>query len=83
MNKVLVNIYFPAVCSSYDVYIPCESELSEISEMLRSICGELTDHMYLATENSVICDRVTGNVLDVNMTPDELCLVNGSKLMYI
>ncbi len=83
MNKVLVNIYFPSVCRSYDVYIPCDTEISEIAEMLAPLCGELTDYMFIPSEDSVLCDRVTGNALDVNLTPHELCLVNGSKLMYV
>lgn len=83
MNKVLVNIYFPAVCRSYDVYLPCKTEISQITDMLKAICGELTNNMFIPSDNSVLCDRSTGNILDVNCTPDELCLINGSELMFI
>lgn len=83
MNKVLVNVYFPAVCRSYDVYLPCEAEISQITEMLRTVCGELTNNMFVPSEDSVLCDRSSGNILDINATPDELCLINGSELMLI
>ncbi len=83
MTKVLVNIYFPAVCRSYDVWLPCGSEILQISDMLKKVCGELTDNMFVPSDNSVLCDRVSGNILDVNATPDELCLINGSELMFI
>ncbi len=83
MDKILVNIYFPAVCRSYDVYIPCSAEISDITGMLKNICGELTEYMFIASENSLLCDRNTGNILDINLTPEELCLINGSKLMFI
>jgi len=83
MNSVWVNIYFPAVCKSFDVYLPCETEISQITDMLKPICGELTDNMFIPAEDTVLCDRKTGNILDVNATPDELCLINGSELMFI
>ena len=83
MNRVLVNIYFPAVCRSFDVYLPRKTEISQITDMLKPICGELTDNMFIPTEDTVLCDRKTGNILDVNATPDELCLINGSELMFI
>ncbi len=83
MNKVLVNIYFPAVCRSYDVYMPCGTEIQQITEMLKKICGELTDNMFVPTEDSVLCDKKTGNILDINATPNELCLIHGSELMFI
>lgn len=83
MDRILVNIYFPAVCRSYDMYIPAKCEISEISEMLRSVCGELTDYMFVPKDDMVLCDRKTGNVFDVNITPEELCLVNGTELVFI
>lgn len=83
MNRVLVNIYFPAVCRAFDVYLPREAEISQITDMLKPICGELTDNMFIPAEDTVLCDRKTGNILDVNATPNELCLINGSELMFI
>lgn len=83
MNRILVSIYFPAICRAYDVYLPCEAEISQITDMLKVICGELTENMFVSSDSSLLYDRKTGNALDVNSTPDELCLINGSELMFI
>ncbi len=83
MNKILVNVLFPAVCMSYDMYLPGDAEISQITEMIKSACVGLTNGMFRPSEDSVLCDRSTGNILDVYSTPNELCLINGSELMFI
>lgn len=74
---------FPAVCMSYDMYLPGDAEISQITEMIKSTCMDLTNGMFRPSEDSVLCDRSTGNILDVYSTPNELCLINGSELMFI
>ena len=83
MNKILVNVFFPAVCMSYDMYFPGDAEISQITEMIKSICASLTDGLFRPSEDSVLCDRNTGNILDIYSTPNEMCLINGSELMFI
>lgn len=68
---------------SYDMYFPCDAEISQITEMIKSICASLTDDLFRPSEDSVLCDRNTGNILDIYSTPNEMCLINGSELMFI
>lgn len=83
MNKVLVNVYFPAVCMSYDMYFPADAEILQITEMIKSTCLSLTNGLFKPSDNSVLCERSTGNILDIYSTPNELCLINGSELMLL
>lgn len=82
-NDILLEIFFPAVYKSYDVYIPEDVTFFRINEMLRKVSGQLTDGLYVPCEESLLCDRETGTILDINQTARELCLHNGSKLMFI
>jgi hypothetical protein len=83
MDKILVEIYLPAANRNYDVYIPLKSKLHEIVALLAVAVTELSAGYFTGTNDTVICDKVTGIVFDINMSAEEIGLYNGSKLMLI
>ena len=83
MDKLLVDIYVPAINKSYDVYIPLKSKLYELVTLLSGAFTELSEGYFTALDDAVICDKATGIALNINMSAEELRLQNGSKLMLI
>ncbi|MDQ0885065.1 hypothetical protein QFZ81_000153 [Paenibacillus sp. V4I9] len=83
MDKILVELFVPAVNQSYDVYIPFTSKMHEIEKLLTKAITELSAGYYAVSENTVICERTSGSILDINLSAQELGLLNGSKLMLI
>jgi hypothetical protein len=83
MHKILVEIYNPASNNSYDVFIPLKSPVYEVVYLLTHTISELSQGQYKATEQSILCDRQTGDLFDINKTIEELGLKNGSKLMLL
>ena len=83
MHKILVEVYNPASDNSYDVFIPLKSPVYEVVYLLSTTISELSQGHYIATEQTILCDRMTGNVFDINKTIEELGLKNGSKLMLL
>ncbi|WP_068673720.1 EsaB/YukD family protein [Oceanobacillus sp. Castelsardo] len=83
MNKVLVEIFLPAANESFDVYIPVESRLSEVLQLVSSLLSDLSAGKYKATQDAVLCDAKTGMIFNINMAVSELGIQNGSRLMLI
>ena len=83
MNKILVEVFLPALEQSYDVFIPLESKLSEVILLLTKVLNDLSNGCYIARDDAILCDRETGNIFSINMSVFELGLKNGSKLMLI
>ncbi|MEO2076657.1 MAG: EsaB/YukD family protein [Bacillus sp. (in: firmicutes)] len=84
MNKVLVEIFLPAANTSFDVYLPLESRMSEVLVLVSTLLSDLAAGKYKATAgNAVLCDASTGIIFNINMTVSELGIQNGSKLMLI
>jgi hypothetical protein len=85
MDKLLVEIFIPAANQTFDVFIPKRSRLYEVADLLTSAVGELSAVAapMSATEKMVLCDRESGNLLNINLTMEELGLINGSKLMLL
>jgi hypothetical protein len=83
MNKVLVEIFLPAAGKSFDVYLPLESQMSEVVMLVSTLLSDLSDGKYKANDNAVLCDAASGIIYNINMTIAELGITNGSKLMLI
>lgn len=83
MDKILVDIYVPAINKNYDVYIPFKSKFYDVVEMVTAIVEEISDGNFIASDDAVLCNGLTGAIYNVNMSSAELGLKNGSKLMLI
>ena len=45
--------------------------------------ADLAGGYYIPGQNSILCERTTGIELDVNLTPCEMGIINGARLMLI
>ena len=82
-EKALVEIIVPAAGTSFDVYIPLASRMSDVLELVSGALSELTDGKYKATGDAVLCDADSGIIYNVNIEVVELGIKNGSRLMLI
>lgn len=83
MNKLMIELYLPAAGTSYDIRIPGDSRIGEMIPLIETCMSELADGYFVPNENSILCDRKTGVVLDMNLTANEMGILNGTKLMLI
>lgn len=83
MSRILIEVYLPAALQSYDVRIPADMKLSEAAPLIASALSQLSGYLYCSDEASMLCDRETGEILNINMSAWELGLRNGSRLMLI
>ena len=83
MDKVLVEVYVPVLNRSYDMFIPLRLRISEVLTLLKKAIVDLSDGTFVADDNTVICRREDGKILDINLSVYELNIQNGSKLMLI
>ena len=83
MSKLMVELYLPAEGSSYDIRIPSDSRIGDIIPLIEACMAELAEGYFVPKGNSVLCDRETGVVLNVNLTASEMGILNGTKLMLI
>lgn len=82
MDRILIELYIPAVGQVYDVFIPLSSKTHEILFLISETVKDLTDGRYLPTQDTALCSD-NGKILNINMSISEHGLKNGSKLMLI
>lgn len=83
MDKVLVEIYIPVMEKSYDFFIPLQSQMSDVLDLIKKGITELTDGDYISDENTFVCHRESGAIININKSVLELGIKNGSRLMLI
>lgn len=83
MKKLMVSVYLPAALQSYDILLPAHLRLSQLTPLIAGALSRMSNGQYTADDNSMLCDRASGNLLNINMTAWESGLRNGSKLMLV
>ena len=83
MDKVLVEIFVPVLNTAYDVFIPLSSPMYEVLELIKKAVSEMSDGRFVANENTAVCHRDNGAIININLSVYELEIRNGSKLMLI
>lgn len=83
MNKLQIEIYLPAALRSFDVQIPPDMKLAQVTHLTAGALSQLSNSLYCADGGPLLCDRDSGQILNINMTAWELGLRNGSRLMLI
>ena len=83
MEKALVEVYVPAIDSSFDIFIPLQSPMYEVADLIKKAVVEMSNKRFIADESTAICHREDGTILNINLSVYELGIQNGSKLMLI
>lgn len=81
-EKILVEVTLPATQKQFDVFIPLESQLAEVVQLLEAALSQLSDDTFIG-QNSVLCEKESGIIYNMNMRIADLHLKNGASLMLI
>ena len=83
MDKVLIDIFLPAINRSFEVYIPLDSKFYEITPLVSKMLSELSNGLFISGDDSILYERKTGNILNINMSARQLNIKNGDNLIMI
>ena len=83
MDKVMVEVFIPAAGRCFDIQVCDNLKIWEVIRMLADGLKNFTDEFFTPSEQTTLCDRNTGAILNLNITVKELKIKNGSKLMLI
>ncbi len=83
MDKVLVEVYVPTLKTSYDMFLPTNAMMHEVLKLIMKAVTDLSGGRFIADENTIICYRGNGAIININLSVFELDIHNGTKLMLI
>ena len=77
MDKILVEVYAPILGKTFDIFIPQESQMFEVLDLVKKAVVDMSDGLFAANESTTLCDRTDGTILNINLSVYELGLNNG------
>ncbi len=83
MNKILVNVYVPALEESYDFWIPINKKVYRIILLLIKIINESSGDYYRPTTMPLLYDKLTAQSYDINLTVKDNHIGNGAEMILI
>lgn len=78
-----VEIYVPSYGNVYDVRIPRYDRIGEILFCIEKQIAQQEKGYRISNGDAILCDREDGIVLDIELTPEESGVLNGTRLMLI
>ena len=83
MNKILVNLNVPTIERKYNLWIPDNSKIQDIVELMVKGINELNDGQYEPKTMPLLYDKKTGKVYDLNLTVESANIKNGTEIILI
>lgn len=80
MKKILIEVKLPAAGLTYDLSIPDSMQVGMLTQLTASVFAKLSNGVYMATSDSILCEQQTGKLYDVNARIYETDIRNGTKL---
>lgn len=78
--KVLIKLYVPEIAETYEMYIPINKTIGEISISLCKLVNNLSK-VYPIRNNTRLINRTTGELYDRHITIRNSNIRNGSELV--
>lgn len=83
MSKIIVEVHVPAAGVRHDLAIPYEVKLWRTAELVRALLADQDGREFIPDQATVFCDAETGAIFNLNLSPEELGLQTGSRLMIL
>ncbi len=78
--KVLIKLFVPEIDEAYELYIPVNKFVGDISVQLSKVVSELSK-VFPVRENANLCNRVTGQIYPKDYLIRQTNIRNGTELV--
>lgn len=82
-NKVLVNIYIPFLEKKYEVFLPVNKKLGEITYLIAKALNEVTGGYYTYKGEERLYSRINGKEYNFNEILKHTNIRNGTDLIFM
>lgn len=82
-NKVLVELYVPTIDEIYNLYLPVNRKIGNIIALINKSLSEITNGEFVGSEYTMLYNRNTGEMYEVNVFLRETNIRNGSSIVLL
>ncbi len=82
-NKILVEVYVPLIEREFDVFIPINKKIKNVTRLINEAIVDLSNGSWPSDKNVRLFSRNSGVYLDSKANVREAGLVNGSEVILL
>ena len=82
-DKVLVTIIVPLIEKKYEVFLPVNKKIGEISSLLAKGLVDVSNGYYIVTNKEKFYNRITGKEYNNNQILKNTDIIQGSWLVFM
>lgn len=82
-NKILIEVFVPIIDQKYELFIPINKTVSEVTDYLKKLINELSNDYYQIEEDDRLYNREDGSLYELNKTIKETNIRNASKIVLV
>ena len=81
--KVLISVSIPAIGEKYDILVPDNLRIRNVTLLIAETVENLSNHMYISSGGEHLCSADRNNLLRPNATLEKYGIKNGDHLVMI
>ena len=83
MEKILVNIHIPATGGSFDIFVPHDIPIKELTPIIANGISDLSGGKYYISKHELLCLKDTSSLLNPQYTLQDYGIQDGTHLYMI
>lgn len=81
--KLLISVSIPAIGEKYDILVPDNLRIRNVTLLIAETVENLSNHMYISSGGENLCSADKNILLRPNATLDKYGIKNGDHLVMI
>ena len=81
--KLLINVSVPAIGEKYDILVPDNLRIRNVTLLIAETVENLSNHMYISSGGEHLCSADKNILLRPNATLEKYGIKNGDHLVMI
>lgn len=81
MKKYLIEVTSPAAAQKFDMLVPDCLQIGEFAQLVGGVFTTTSGGTYISGHSVIVCNKLTGDVLNPDLFIRDLGFRNGTKLL--
>lgn len=83
MNKVLIELYIPALDDHFDVFVPVDIPIKDLTKVIINGIVEITNEKYVPSQGEQLCMAEPSGILSPMLTLYDYGIIDGARLYLV
>lgn len=83
MNKVLIELYIPAIDDHFDIFVPVDIPIKDLTKVIINGIVEITNEKYVPSHGEQLCMLEPSGILNPMYTLFDYGIIDGAQLYLV